>query len=52
MDWQNLDEKMNSLRQCMDVGDYAKATKATESSTFSREISISLLLITMYLEIT
>ena len=25
MDWQNLDEKMNSLRQCMDVGDYAKA---------------------------
>lgn len=25
MDWQNLDKKMNSLRQCMDVGDYAKA---------------------------
>ena len=25
MDWQNLDKKMNSLRRCMDVGDYAKA---------------------------
>lgn len=25
MDWQNLDKKMNSLRQYMDVGDYAKA---------------------------
>lgn len=25
MDWQNFDKKMNSLRQCMDVGDYAKA---------------------------
>ena len=25
MDWQNLNKKMNSLRQCMDVGDYAKA---------------------------
>lgn len=25
MDWQNFDEKMNSLRQYMDVGDYAKA---------------------------
>lgn len=25
MDWQNLDKKMNSLRQCMDMGDYAKA---------------------------
>lgn len=25
MDWQNFDKKMNSLRQYMDVGDYAKA---------------------------
>ena len=25
MDWHNLDKKMNSLRQCMDVGNYAKA---------------------------
>ena len=25
MDWQNFDKKMNSLRQCMNVGDYAKA---------------------------
>lgn len=25
MDWQNLDKKMNSLRRCMDMGDYAKA---------------------------
>lgn len=25
MDWQNFDKKMDSLRQCMDVGDYAKA---------------------------
>ena len=25
MDWQKFDEKMNRLRQCMDVGDYAKA---------------------------
>ena len=25
MDWQSLDKKMNSLRRCMDMGDYAKA---------------------------
>ena len=25
MDWQNFDKKMNSLRRCMDMGDYAKA---------------------------
>lgn len=25
MDWQNLDKKMNSLRRCMDMGDYSKA---------------------------
>lgn len=30
MDWQNFDKKMNSLRQCMDVGDYAKARSLYE----------------------
>lgn len=30
MDWQNLDKKMNSLRQYMDVGDYAKARPLCE----------------------
>ena len=25
MDWQTFDKKMNSLRQYMDIGDYAKA---------------------------
>ena len=30
MDWQNLDKKMNSLRQYMDVGDYAKARSLYE----------------------
>lgn len=25
MDWQNFDKKMNSLRRCMNVGDYVKA---------------------------